>query len=581
MNTEHWRTVWPCAPHLANFLLLHKEMLADKVIIELGAGCTGLAGSIAIRCGAKKVIFTDHPKIHESLQVLTENVTANDEFMTEGQEYEILGLDWAAVLKKNASVEDFGPEVAKISHVDYIIGSDVFYEPNDFKKLVRTVSVFVKKFPKLRFYFSYQVRDESDSIEHLLLLEGLECHLLRTVHEDITIQIGLIQKAKAPLDAVFAGIEGGATHSKLVFARSDGSFSQEVVGPSTNPYLNGFEETGDTIGNWVRESAYAENVELPLESLGMGLSGAEDEDLNKHFVRYMSEHHGDIAKSFHLVSDAVCALQASFENEGIIAIVGTGSSFRMLSASGEVFCVGGWGHLIGDEASGFWIAQKAIKMLFDAEDRVQRIEDIDILRKLIYSHFKITRKMDLLNMLYTNFEKSVIAALTLSLSKRIDVPIIAKLFYDAGYEIGKQISGFYPEMSEEMKECCNVVVIGSVFKSWPCLKLGFYDCMKARKQIRRAKFYKSTMQPAIGAILFAAKKCKMQIVCERELVVLDDITFAPERAPEKPVAQISSKSTPKTSGNPPRKVTPRTSINSPQKTPKAMEASSGGAGRKD
>ena len=39
-------------------------------------------------------------------------------------------------------------------------------------------------------------------------------------------------------------------------------------------------------------------------------------------------------------------------------IAGTGSTCRYLNKRGELFGVGGHGHLIGDGGSGFWIVQR-------------------------------------------------------------------------------------------------------------------------------------------------------------------------------------------------------------------------------
>ena len=46
---------------------------------------------------------------------------------------------------------------------------------------------------------------------------------------------------------------------------------------------------------------------------------------------------------------------------GVIVISGGGSVAYGRTASGEALRIGGWGHLLGDEGSGFWIGLEAIK----------------------------------------------------------------------------------------------------------------------------------------------------------------------------------------------------------------------------
>lgn len=45
----------------------------------------------------------------------------------------------------------------------------------------------------------------------------------------------------------------------------------------------------------------------------MGLSGAEDDALNRRFVEYLQSFHGDIAEHFSLNSDSICLIKASFD----------------------------------------------------------------------------------------------------------------------------------------------------------------------------------------------------------------------------------------------------------------------------
>lgn len=105
----------------------------------------------------------------------------------------------------------------------------------------------------------------------------------------------------------------------------------------------------------------------------MGLSGAEDSRLNAKLVDYLLQHHGDVSAHCNLVSDAVSCIAASFRSGnlvfscsfqaseilgGLVLIAGTGSSCRMLSENGEQHGVGGWGHMIGDGGSGYWIANR-------------------------------------------------------------------------------------------------------------------------------------------------------------------------------------------------------------------------------
>ncbi|MDX8288706.1 BadF/BadG/BcrA/BcrD ATPase family protein [Metabacillus indicus] len=72
---------------------------------------------------------------------------------------------------------------------------------------------------------------------------------------------------------------------------------------------------------------------------------------------------------FTIFNDGVIAHAASLKGqEGILTISGTGSvSFGI--KNGVERMAGGWGHLLGDEGSGYWIAMQAFIKMTDEEDR--------------------------------------------------------------------------------------------------------------------------------------------------------------------------------------------------------------------
>jgi N-acetylglucosamine kinase-like BadF-type ATPase len=67
-------------------------------------------------------------------------------------------------------------------------------------------------------------------------------------------------------------------------------------------------------------------------------------------------------EKFHLDHDAAAAWAGALECQpGVIVIAGTGSIAFGVNAKNERAIAGGWGWLLGDEGSGYWIGREALR----------------------------------------------------------------------------------------------------------------------------------------------------------------------------------------------------------------------------
>ncbi len=82
---------------------------------------------------------------------------------------------------------------------------------------------------------------------------------------------------------------------------------------------------------------------------------------------------------------------------GIMVLSGGGAVAYGRNASGASARVGGWGHLLGDEGSGYWIGLEAIKMVFRARDGM--VPDTELQEELMV-RFGVDGERDLLNKVY-------------------------------------------------------------------------------------------------------------------------------------------------------------------------------------
>jgi glucosamine kinase len=70
-----------------------------------------------------------------------------------------------------------------------------------------------------------------------------------------------------------------------------------------------------------------------------------------------------------VVHDSRLVLAAAGLDAGIAVIAGTGSVVYGAAPDGREARAGGWGHLLGDEGSGYWVVREAVRRVLAADDR--------------------------------------------------------------------------------------------------------------------------------------------------------------------------------------------------------------------
>ncbi|KAJ9592034.1 hypothetical protein L9F63_001413, partial [Diploptera punctata] len=191
---------------------------------------------------------------------------------------------------------------------------------------------------------------------------------------------------------LLGGIEGGATHSKLVLYNGKGEKLVDMKGPGTNHWMLGMEECQKRINEMVEEAKTKAQLPLdkPLNALGLSLSGCEQEETNRQLMEELKNKYPQLSDIYVVCSDTVGPIAAALENGGIVLIAGTGSNSLLLNPDSSEHRCGGWGHMMGDEGGAYWISHKAIKVCFDEQDNFEQPpHSTEVVWKAIQEHFNI------------------------------------------------------------------------------------------------------------------------------------------------------------------------------------------------
>jgi N-acetylglucosamine kinase len=289
------------------------------------------------------------------------------------------------------------------------------------------------------------------------------------------------------------GIDAGGTKTVGLLADETGSVLAEARGPGANLQTDGelevekvFDDVLETLG---RDQA--------ISAVCLGIAGVDrpqDEQVIKGILRRLGHR-----QSARVVNDAAIVLAAGApDRTGVAVLAGTGSIAYGADRTGRTARAGGYGFLLADEGSGYWLGHQSLRAVVRAADGRG---PSTALTELLFAELEVASVPELVPRVYERgLPKHRIAALAPLVQKaheRGDA-VARDLLWQGAHELALIARSVAARLALG-PEPYPVVLAGGVFKGCPAL----VDPLVAGLDLPLARPVRLQVEPARGAVNLA------------------------------------------------------------------------------
>ena len=162
----------------------------------------------------------------------------------------------------------------------------------------------------------------------------------------------------------FLGIDGGGSKTVAVIVDADGNRRGQAQAGSANHHAVSLPTAVANLHQATAGAAQIAGCSLPVAAGWIGTAGMD----NSSDYDLLMPHLHPLAASIRLTNDAELVLSVLDHAVGVALIAGTGAIAVGRDHSGRWKRASGWGHILGDEGSGYYIGSQALQAVVRALD---------------------------------------------------------------------------------------------------------------------------------------------------------------------------------------------------------------------
>ncbi len=290
------------------------------------------------------------------------------------------------------------------------------------------------------------------------------------------------------------GLDAGGTKTVGLLADESGKILSKARGNGANLLVHGELAVEKVVYQII------EDLESPerISAICLGIAGVDQTD-NRELIHSMLKRLG-LRQAVRIVNDALIALVAGApKGFGIVVISGTGSIAFGAAPDGKTARSGGWGYLLGDEGSAFWLGHAALRLGIRAADGRGPATTI---YDRVCQELNLEGASELVSWFYDqDHSRHRVAALASLVEVAADDAdeAAARLLDQAAGHLTRAAEAVARQLS--LKPHYPVVLAGGAFKACPSLFQRFSSFL----QLPDAEIIQLECEPAVGAVTLAQR----------------------------------------------------------------------------
>ncbi|MDK2991994.1 MAG: hypothetical protein PWP48_1227 [Clostridiales bacterium] len=290
----------------------------------------------------------------------------------------------------------------------------------------------------------------------------------------------------------YLGVDGGGTKTEALVADQNGVIIGVGKSGSSNPHF---------IDKNMALSALLDAISAALGDINM-IDVAKAVICIPGMKKYKSELAErigiDESKLFTYADEQNTFVGALGKGYGVVVLAGTGSFAIGVNKNGSSDIVGGWGPVIGDPGSGYWMAVRALQAVAREYDG---LAEHTVLTDKIKNHYSIGN-INALKGIVSIDNISPIAVLVKEAALEGD-EAAKDIVWEAGVELAKMASAVITRLELDHKDY-SLALTGGISNFGELIMRPFINAL--RRNHRNIDIVEPLFAPAVGAVMLAMKE---------------------------------------------------------------------------